>query len=109
MDDYAKRRLAELHAAAPIKRKKVKPYAAAELDSAAKAFAAMGCPKALVYLWLVRRARMKGKRTITAPNGELAKYGVYPQMKLRALKELETGGVVSLDVQPGKTSIVTLL
>jgi len=25
------------------------------------------------------------------------------------LKELETGGVVSLDVQPGKTSIVTLL
>ena len=56
MDDFVKRRLAELEAAAPVKRKKVKPFAAVELDGAAKAFAAMRCPKAMVYVWLVHRA-----------------------------------------------------
>lgn len=109
MDDFVKRRLAELEAAAPVKRKKAKPYAAAELEGAAKAFAALGCPKAMVYLWLVRRARMAGKRTITAPSGELAKYGVHREMKRRALKELEGGGVIMIEGRPGKTPSVTLL
>jgi|SRR5215467_1747941 len=109
MDDYAKRRLAELHAAAPVKRKKAKLFAHAELDATAKAFAAMNCPKAMVYLWLVHRARMTGKRTVAIPNGRLAKYGVARETKRRALLELEAGGVIAVSRQSRKTPQVTLL
>jgi hypothetical protein len=109
MDEYSKRRLVELHAAAPVKRKKVKPFAAVELDGAAKAFAAMGCPKAMVYVWLVHRARMTGKRTVAMPNGELAEYGVARETKRRALLELEAGGVIAVSRQSRKTPQVTLL
>ena len=109
MDDFAKRRLAELHAAGPVKRKKVEPFAAVELNGAAKAFAAMGCPKAMVYVWLVHRARMTGKRTVVMPNGGLAKYGVARETKRRALLELEAGGVIAVSRQSRKTPQVTLL
>ena len=109
MNDYAKRRLAELHAAAPVKHKKVKLFAITELDAAAKAFAAMNCSRAMVYVWLMHQARMTGKRTITVPNGVLAKYGVSRETKRRVLKELEAGGLIMLDQQPLKTPRVTLL
>jgi hypothetical protein len=109
MDDYSKRRLAELHAAAPVKRKKAKPFAIVELDAAAKAFAAMNCPKATVYVWLMHRARMTGKSTTAVPNGVLAKYGVARETKRRALRELETGGLIAVEQRPRKTPRVTLL
>jgi hypothetical protein len=75
MDDYAKRRLAELEAAAPTKRKKAEPFVVIRLNAAAKAFAAINCPKAMVYLWLVHQARKTGKDTVAVPNGALAKLG----------------------------------
>jgi len=69
----------------------------------------MSCPKAMVYVWLVHRARMTGKRTIAAPNGELAKYGVARETKRRALMKLEAGGVIAVNRQSRKTPQVTLL
>jgi hypothetical protein len=109
MDEYTKRRLAELHAAAPVKRKKTKAFAVVELDAAAKAFAAMNSSKAMVYVWLVHRARMTGKRTVDVPNGVLAEYGVARETKRRALKELEAGGVIAIDQRSRKTPTVTLI
>jgi hypothetical protein len=109
MDDYTKRRLAELHAAAPVKRKKAQPFAIVALDATAEAFRAVNCSKAMVYVWLVHQARMTGRRTIAVPNKVLAKYGVTRETKRRALKELEAGGLIELDQQPRKTPHVTLL
>jgi hypothetical protein len=51
-----KKRLAELKAKAPTKRKKTSPFAKAYLNPAARAFAALNCSKAMVWLWLVHRA-----------------------------------------------------
>jgi hypothetical protein len=63
-DDYAKKRLAELHAAAPAKRKKTAPFAVVSLPAAAKAFAVANCPKAMLWLWLLHQTRKTGKRTV---------------------------------------------
>ena len=109
MDAWHKRRIAELEARAPVKRTKPELYAVIKLKAAAKAFAAMKYPKAMVYIWLVHQARRTGKRTVSVPNGVLTKYGVPPQTKRRALKELAAAGVILLNQQPRKTPVATLL
>jgi hypothetical protein len=109
MDDYAKRRLAELHAAAPAKRKKVEAFAMVRLNAAARACAAVNCPKAMVYLWLVHQARKTGKNTVAVPNGALAKYGVGRLSKCRALRQYEAAGLITVQWRPKKTPLVTLL
>jgi hypothetical protein len=108
-DDWPKRRLAELEAAAPAKRKKTEPFATVKLGAAAKAFAAVNCPKALMYLWLVHQARKVGKNTVAVPNGALAKLGVSRDVKRAALKQLETAGLIVVERPPRKTPVATLL
>jgi hypothetical protein len=109
MDDFAKRRLAELHAAAPVKREKAKPFAIVELEAAAKAFAAMKCPKAMIYVWLMHQARKTGKRVVPVPSGALARLGVLRETKRRGLRELEAGGVIAVNWKSRKTPVATLL
>jgi hypothetical protein len=108
MDDYAKRRLAELHAAAPAKRKKTEPYAMAGLAAAAKAFRAVNCQKAMVYLWLVHQARKTGNKTIAVPNGTLAKYGVSRKVKYAALRRFEKAGLITVEWRARKTPLATI-
>jgi hypothetical protein len=107
-DDYAKRRLAELRAAAPAKRKKVTAFATIELDDAAKACAAVNCQKAIVWIWLQHQSRKTGKRTVTVPNGALAKYGVGRASKYRALRQYEAAGLITIEWRPRKTPLTTL-
>jgi hypothetical protein len=109
MDDWTTRRKAELEARAPMKRKKNKSFAMIKLDEAAKAFAASGCSKAMVYVWLVHQSKMTGKSTINVPNGVLAKYGVSREIKRRVLGELEAVGLITVDQRPRKTPVVTML
>jgi chloramphenicol 3-O-phosphotransferase len=108
-DDWAKHRIAELEAAAPVKRKKVKPFVKVQLDTVARAFAAVHCSKAIVYLWLVYQAWKTGKRTVPVPNGALTKYGVPRETKRRALRELEDGGLITVEQRSRKTPLATLL
>ena len=56
MDDWAKKRLAELEAAAPAKRKKAAPSVMLSLSWAAEAAIATKSRKAMVWVWLVYRA-----------------------------------------------------
>ena len=51
-----KKRLAELKAKAPAKRKKPRPFAKVYLDTAARAFTAAKSQKAMVWVWLIHRA-----------------------------------------------------
>jgi hypothetical protein len=108
MDDYPNRRLAELRAAAPA-RKKVELFATVKLDAAAKAFAAVKCPKAMVWLWLVHQARKTGRSTVAVPNGALVKYGISRKIKYLALQQYEKAGVIAVEWRPRKTPLVTLL
>jgi hypothetical protein len=109
MDDWAKRRRAELEAAAPKKHKKAKAFVIVELDMAANAFQAVNCPKAMVYLWLVHQARKTGKKTVAVPNGALAKYGVSRKVKYTALQQYEKAGVITVEWRSRKTPLATLI
>jgi hypothetical protein len=108
-DDYAKRRLAELNAAAPAKRKKTSPFAVVSLPAAANAFAVANCPKATLWLWLLHQTRKTGKRTVAVPNGAVAKYGVSREIKRRALRQWEAAGLIAIEQRSRKTPLVTLL
>jgi hypothetical protein len=108
-DDYIKQRLAELHAAAPVRRKKIEPFATVVLREAARAFAAANCQKAMVWLWLIHQARKTGKKTVPVPNGALVKYGVSREIKRLALLQWEKAGLIAIERRPQKTPIVTLL
>jgi hypothetical protein len=104
-----KKRLAELQAKAPVKRKKAKTFAKVFMDDAVHAFAVLNCQKAMVWVWLVHRAWKRQNPTITVPNGELAKLGVSRYTKRRALQQLEAVGLISIDRPSRKTPTVTLL
>jgi hypothetical protein len=104
-----KQRPAKLQAKAPVRHKKTKPFGVLELHTAAKAFAAMHCAKAMTWVWLQHQARTTGKRTVAVPNGALAKWGVSRETKRRALKELEAGGLIVIERRSRKTPLVTLL
>jgi hypothetical protein len=109
MDDWAKQRLAELEAAAPIKRKKTEPFAVVELTRAAAAFTAINCPKATVWLWLEHQVRKSQCRTVAVPNGALVNLGVSRKVKNMALRRLEAAGLIAIERRPRKTPKVTLL
>ena len=97
-----------LETQAPIKREK-NPFAKVRLNSAARAFAALNCQKAMVRVWLVHRVWLRQCPTVAVPNGELVKLGVSPDAKVRALRQLEAAGLVMIDWRPRKTPLVTML
>lgn len=107
--DWVEKRLAELHAAAPVKRKKTELFAVVPLASAAAAYRALKCPRAMVWLWLLHQARKTGKSTVAVPNGVLVRYGVSREIKRRALQELAAAGLVTIEQRQRKTPVVTLL
>jgi len=109
MDDWAKRRLAELEAAAPKKRSKVEPFARVTLREATEAFVAMDCPKAMVWLWLVHKARKTGNRTVTVTTEALSEYRVGRKSKYSALHQLEDAGLIIVDWRSKKNPVATLV
>jgi hypothetical protein len=109
MDDYVKRRLAELYAAAPAKRKKTAPFAMLELNAAAKAFKAAKCPKAMVWVWLLHQMWKTGENIIPLPNDALTKYGVDRKTKYLVLRQYAAAGLITVKWPPRKTPVVTLL
>jgi hypothetical protein len=104
-----KKSLAELEAKAPVKRKKARPFAKIYLDTAARAFAVLNCPKAIVWVWLVHNAWLNQTETVRVSNTALAKLGVARETKRRALRELQAGGLIAIEQPSRKTPIVTLL
>ena len=103
------KRLAQLKAEAPVKGSKARPFAKVYINPAARAFAALNCQKAMVWVWLVHRAWKRQSLTVSVPNGELAKLGVGPDAKARALRQLEAAGLILIDRRPRKTPFVTML
>jgi hypothetical protein len=107
--DWAKKRLTELEARAPKKRKKAEPWVKVPLALTAKAAAATNTQKFMVWTWLLYRAWLTGSATVPLPNGALAKYGVNRKSKTLALRQLEAAGLITVERRSRKTPIVTLL
>jgi hypothetical protein len=66
-------------------------------------------PQALVCIWLLHLAWQAKSASFPLPNDRLARRGADRQAKRRALANLEKAGLISVERQPRKAPIVTLL
>jgi hypothetical protein len=66
-------------------------------------------PKALVWVWLLHTSWKTKSATFPFPNGKLKNAGTTRFTKRRALQELETAGLITVQWRHGKTPIVTLV
>jgi hypothetical protein len=110
MDDepWHVRRLRELEAAAPAKRKKQEPFAKVPLSWAKQMTAATHTKRALVGIVLLHTAWKTKRTTFPLPNGLLARLGVSRQTKYRALVDLEHAGLIAVERPLHKTPIITM-
>jgi hypothetical protein len=111
MDDepYYVRRLRELEALAPVKRKKPEPFVKVPLWWAKRMAAVTHTKRALVGIVLLHTAWKTKCATFPLPNGQLANLGVSRQTKRRALADLERAGLITVERPLRKTPIVTLV
>lgn len=110
MDDYAARRLAELKAAAPTKRKKkADPFAKVPLWFAKAAAEATNTKRALVWVAMIYAAFDAKGLTFSFGNVRLKQLGVHRSTKDRALHQLEEAGLITVERRRGKTPIVTII
>ena len=110
MDDWAKKRLSELEAAAPVKRKSKKDaFVQVPLWWLEAATRATRSPQAFVCVWLLHLAWKARRASFPVPNDRLAKGGVDRRMKRKVLAGLEKAGLIAVDRRHGKTPIVTLM
>jgi hypothetical protein len=66
-------------------------------------------PKAMVWIWLLYLAWSQHTKTFRLPNERLGVRGVSPDVKTRALRELEAAGLIRVERNRGKSPCVTLL
>ena len=109
MDDWAKKRLSELEAAAPVKRRNRKgAFVQVPLQWFEAATRATRSPQAFVSVWLLHLAWKAKSSTFPVPNDQLGQRGVDRHTKYRALARLERAGLITVDRRDRKTLIVTL-
>jgi hypothetical protein len=107
--DWAKRRIAELQAAAPVKGKKVEPFVKVPLWWAPVAAKATRSPTTIILIELLHRSWKAKSLTFPFPDGRLGKHGVSRKVKYRVLRDLETAGLITVERCSGKSSQVTLV
>jgi hypothetical protein len=76
---------------------------------ATEAAKATRTPKAMVWVELLYRSWKAKSLSFPLPNGSLGKKGVSREVKRRALRDLETAGLITVEWRPGKTPRVTLV
>jgi hypothetical protein len=103
------KRLRELKAAAPKRRKKVEAFVKVPLWWIAAAAKATRSPRTLVLVELLRASWKARSSTFPLANVRLAKLGVSRETKREVLRDLEQAGLIAVERPPRKTPIVTLI
>jgi hypothetical protein len=106
---WAERRLAELHAAAPKRKRRVRSYAKVPLELAARAAAAIGDRRLFVWIWLLHRTWQRGSLTVVVSSAALRKFGVSRDVKRHVLKQLEAAGLIQVEWRPHRNPVVTVI
>lgn len=111
MDAWAKKRLGELTAAAPAKRKNKKNlFVKVPLWWIEQVTRAVQSPQQVfVAVWLLHLAWDAGSSGFPVPNGRLGKRGVDRRIKRKALAALEAARLITVERRHGKTPVVTLV
>ena len=103
------RRRRELEAAAPVKRKRTEPFVKVPMWWAEAAAKAARSPATLVIIELLYLAWKTRSATFPMANLRLRQRGVSREIKRRVLRDLEHGGVISIERLPRKAPVVTLI
>jgi len=106
------KRLRELEAAAPKKRKrgkKAEPFVQVPLWWIEIAAKDARSPTTLVLIELLYASWKAKSPTFPLPNGRLNKLGVSRDVKRRVLRNLERRPVIIVERHPRKTPIITLI
>jgi hypothetical protein len=103
----ANQRLAELHAAAAIRHRKVKAYARVPLDLAGAVARATGGQRMMVWIWLLHRTWQQQTPSVVVSTAALRKYGISRETKRTALKRLEAAGLITVEWRANKNPIVS--
>jgi hypothetical protein len=91
------------------RRREHKAFAKVPLEWAAKAAKATNTTKAMVWLILLHAAWEANRASVPLPNGKLKRVGVTRYAKYRTLKELQAGGLITVERNRGKAPTVTIL
>jgi hypothetical protein len=91
------------------KEREEEAFAIVPLWHAALAAEAARSPAILVYVDLMRRARLANGRSFTMPNGSLEKKGVNRKTKLRVLRDFEAYEMITVELRHGKNPRVTMV
>jgi ribosomal protein S19E (S16A) len=108
-EHWSLKRMRELQAAAPIKRKKVEPFVKVPLWWIAAAAAAIRSPSVVVLVELLYASWKAKNLTFPLPNGRLTKRGASREVKRRVLRDLERAGLITVERPPRKSPVVTLI
>jgi hypothetical protein len=111
MDAWAKKRLSELAAAAPVKRKNKKDtFVMVPLGWLGRVTKATRSPQqAFVGVWLLHLRWKAHSSRFPVSNAGLAKYGIDRRSKRLALASLARAGLITVEQGAGRAPIVTLI
>ena len=91
------------------KKRKEPPFVKVPLWWAEAAAKATKDPRALVWIHLLYIAWKRRSMTVSLANGRLEKIGVSREIKRRALRDLETAGLITVERRTGKSACVTIV
>jgi hypothetical protein len=91
------------------RRKNGVPFVVLTLDWAAAAAKATRTSQAMVWIWLLWLKFEAQSSTFVMPNGRLERYGVSRFAKTRALRQLETAGLIHVEHRIGKSPRATIM
>jgi hypothetical protein len=91
------------------RRKRIeKAFAICPLADTAEVLKLLGASRAMVWLFLLYKYRINGN-PVPVPSAALAELGVSRYVKAGVLADLTASGWISIEQQPGRAPLVTLL
>jgi|SRR6516165_1319087 hypothetical protein len=108
MNDWAKQRLTELHAAAPTRLKKTRSYARIPLDLAGRAAIATGGQRMMVWIWIIYQSWRQQTPTVVVSTKALRKIGIGREVKRHALRQLEAAGLITVEWRTNKNPVANV-
>ena len=85
------------------------PFVKVPLEWVIEAAKAVRSPRALVLTYLLHCAWKAKSSTFSLPNGWLQEHGVDRSIKYRVLRDLEAARMITVERQPRKSPVVTLV
>ena len=92
----------------PVRRRPKPSFVQIPLELAARAAKATGGQRMLAWMLILHRCWKEKTKTVPVTNNMLHEYGIDRKVKVRALRQLETAGLITVEWRDRKSTIVTV-